>query len=146
MLQDRFSSSNFASHPRFARRGTPLLRCSPLLLSGGGICPAPPRTLPLPHLDFLDSRIQNCLATPPPCSAHRLGLPTVVCVEGLCLRTSCGVRPLRRAGALAWRRGSVRVYARVLVPPNMYMHTYPLFYGIAMGDLLSLPPSIAWEL
>jgi len=30
------------------------------------------------------------------------------------------------AGALAWRRGPVscvRVYARVLVPPNLYLHT-----------------------
>ena len=44
-----------------------------------------------------------------------------------CLRTGRGMWRLRHARALAWRCCGpvcVRVYARVLVPPNLYIHTY----------------------
>jgi len=49
----------------------------------------------------------------------------VVCVECACLRTSRGivlVSATRRSSGVA-QRPYVRVYARVLVPPNLQIHT-----------------------
>jgi len=42
----------------------------------------------------------------------------------------CGVCDTPDAGALAWRRGPLcaRVHGRVLVPPNLYIHTYIYIY------------------
>jgi len=54
-----------------------------------------------------------CLCGMPACGRQAMG---------------CGVCDTPELGALAWRRRPVcvRVYARVLVPPNMYIHTYDI--------------------
>jgi len=50
------------------------------------------------------------------------GLPMVVCVA--CLPANKPWDVVSATRALAWRRGAcVRVFARVLVPPNLYIHT-----------------------
>jgi len=52
----------------------------------------------------------------------------VVCVECLPADKPWDVVSARHAGALAWRRGPVcaYVYARVLVPPNLYIYIHAI--------------------
>jgi len=57
-------------------------------------------------------------------SSHRLGLPTVVCVECLPADKPWDVVSVTRRSSGVATRACVRVYARVLVPPNLYVHTY----------------------
>ena len=60
---------------------------------------------------------------PPPGRPHRLGLPTVVCVEGLSADKPWNVASATRRGSGVAPRACARVYARVLVPPpNIYIY------------------------
>jgi len=64
--------------------------------------------------------------SPPFGRSHRLGLPMVVYVECLPADKPWDVVSVtRRSFGVAALRACVRVYARVLmVPPNLYIHTY----------------------
>jgi len=62
--------------------------------------------------------------SPPFGRSHRLGLPMVVCVECLPVDKPCDVVSVTRRSSGVAPRACVRVYARVLVPPNLYIHTY----------------------
>jgi len=68
-----------------------------------------------------------CTPAPPPSPpfgrSHRLGLPMVVCVECLPADKPWDVVSATRRSSGVAPRACVRVYARVLVPPNLYMHT-----------------------
>jgi len=55
---------------------------------------------------------------------HRLGLPMVVCVACLPADKPWDVVSVTRRSSGVAPRAGVRVYARVLVPPNLYIHTY----------------------
>jgi len=55
---------------------------------------------------------------------HRLGLPMVVCVECLPADKPWDVVSATRRSSGVAPRDCVRVYARVLVPPNPNIHTY----------------------
>jgi len=55
--------------------------------------------------------------------SHRLGLPTVVCVECLPADKPWDVVSVTCRSSGVAPRVCVRVYARVLVPPNLYIHT-----------------------
>ena len=74
---------------------------------------------------FAKTGIDSCPPPLPPFGRpHRLGLPMVVCVE--CLPADKPwdmVSATRRSSGVA-PRACVRVYARVLVPPNLYIHKY----------------------
>jgi len=61
---------------------------------------------------------------PPFGRPHRLGLPMVVCVECLPADKPWDVVSVTRRSSGVAPRACVRVYARVLVPPNLYIHTY----------------------
>jgi len=62
---------------------------------------------------------------PPPFGRpHRLGQPMVVCVECLPADKPWDVVSAARRSSGVAPRACVRVYARVLVPPNLYIHTY----------------------
>jgi len=56
--------------------------------------------------------------------SHRLGLPMVVCVECLPANKPWDVVSVTRRSSGVAPRACVRVYARVLVPPNLYIHTF----------------------
>jgi len=64
--------------------------------------------------------------SPPFGRSHRLGLPMVVCVKCLLADTPWDVVSVTRRSSGVAPRACVRVYARVLVPPNLYIHTYIL--------------------
>jgi len=61
--------------------------------------------------------------------SHRLGLPMVVCVECLPADKPWEVVSVTRRSSGVAPRACVRVYARVLVPPNLYIHTYINSWG-----------------
>ena len=54
----------------------------------------------------------------------RLGLPMLVCVECLPADKPWDVVSATRQSSGVAPRAYVRVYARVLVPPNLYIHAY----------------------
>ena len=56
--------------------------------------------------------------------SHRLGLPMMVCVECLPADKLWDVVSVTRRSSGVAPRACVRVYARVLVPPNLYIHTH----------------------
>ena len=64
------------------------------------------------------------LPPPPFGRSHRLGLPTVVCVECLPADKPWDVVSVTRRSSGVAPRACVRVYARVLVPPNLYIHAH----------------------
>ena len=68
--------------------------------------------------------------TPPPPfgRSHRLGLPMVVFVEWLPADKPWDVVSVTHRSSGVAPRACVRVYARVLVPPNLYIHTYIYVY------------------
>jgi len=55
------------------------------------------------------------------------GLTMVVCMECLPADKPWDVVSVTRRIAGVAPRACVRMYARVLVPPNLYIHTYPPF-------------------
>jgi len=61
---------------------------------------------------------------------HRLGLPMAVCVECLPADKPRDVVSVTRRSSGVGPRACVRVYALVLVPPNLYIHAYdpPCFH------------------
>ena len=91
---------------------------------------------------------------------HRLGLPIVVCVECLPADKPWDVVSATRRSSGVAPRVCVRVYARVLVPPNLYIHIHTgvgkragsciLFYFLSqIRDVLSpfdasLAPALAF--
>jgi len=89
------------------------------LLLYGSLYAHTPHTYTREHPTFRPS--------PPPATTQTRG-PIRATYGGLCgITPACGQASrgmwcLRHAGALAWRRGPV--CARVLVPPNLYIHTY----------------------
>jgi len=83
------------------------------------------RSKPTPALALV-LKMFLLLPSPPPLfgRSHRLGLPMVVCVECLPADKPWDVVSVTRRSSGVAPRACVRVYARVLVPPNLYTYMH----------------------
>jgi len=69
---------------------------------------------------------------------QKLGLPMVVCVECLPADKPCDVKFATRRGSDVAPRACALVCARVLVPPNLYIHTRTYIAGVVGVSCIGL--------